>query len=101
METFAGDGIRQVHGQRVDPTQRISLFGHAGEGLGAHIRSGGGIAGGFVSAQIQVGWGWDPMVYTSCGTMITRSSTAGAAERQPGAEHRDDELDRGGPDASG
>ena len=31
--------------------------------------------------------------------MITRSSTAGAAERQPGAEHRDDELDRGGPDA--
>ena len=37
----------------------------------------------------------------SGGTMITRSRTAGAAERQSGAEHRDDELDRGGPDASG
>ena len=41
------------------------------------------------------------MTCISCGTMITRSRTAGAAERQSGAEHRDDELDRGGPDASG
>ena len=51
VEISAGDGIRQVHGQRVDPTQCIGLFEHAGEDLGVRLRGGVGIAGGLVSVE--------------------------------------------------
>ena len=40
-----------MHGQRVDPTQRIGLFEHAGEGFDVRLRGGVGIAGGLVAVE--------------------------------------------------